>query len=470
MTYDLITDFDLLKNSKIKKYILYSTQYSNIPLFHYSSAYIGESLLFMRHNIHFIGIGGAGMVGLALIMHGKGHSVSGSDMTESANTELLLKKKIPVTIGHSPENIPKLPSEELLVVRSSAISDDNPEFTTAVNGKYNCIKRGEMLAEIAGMYTKTIAVSGSHGKTSVTALLVHILKSSGLNPGYMIGGKVCDWESPAAAGNGNIFITESDESDGTQVHLKSNILLITNIEDDHSWTVGGSDKLFANFAKIAENSEKLIFNSSESTEKLFAFHKNKKSLTFDNEFCADKNDWGDFQKENAKLAVEGAVTLGIDRITAICEVRKFPGVDRRMTLRYQQKDFILIEDYAHHPTEVKAAISTLKNRFPKYHLKIIFQPHRYARLEKYIDEFACELRKADAVKVVPVFSAWTESGSLNSADLVEKIGTKATYSDKTWHSIALDVITEIKYPEVLAVLGAGDVEKIIPELLSKLPS
>ena len=413
-------------------------------------------------HIHFIGIGGVGMVGLALIMHQKGCSVSGSDMTGSPNTDLLIRKGIPIAIGHSPSNIPGI--RPLLVVKSSAIMDNNSELQAAIEAGHTCLRRGEMLAKIAETYQKTAAIAGSHGKTSVTALLVHILKSAGLNPGYMIGGKVSGWEFSASAGDGGIFITESDESDGTQVHLNSDILLITNIEDDHSWTVGGSDALFANFAKIAKNSSRIIYNFSESTEKLLDFHSDKKCIIFKQNLFADKDDWGNFQKENANLAVECAVELGIDRETAICEVRKFPGVERRMTLRYMEKDFVLIEDYAHHPTEVKAAIATLRQRFPNYKLKIIFQPHRYARLEKYIDKFACELRKADEVIIVPVFSAWTETGPVNSANLAEKIGSQAQYTDISWKGLAEASIAAISKPEVLAIFGAGDVENVIPEL------
>lgn len=408
------------------------------------------------------------MVGLAMIMHEKGCSVSGSDIADSKNTQFLQTKGISITIGHSPDNIPMLKKGKLLVVRSSAVNDSNPEYQTAVNAGHSCIRRGEMLAKVAESYQKTVAIAGSHGKTSVTALLVHILKSAGFSPGYMIGGKVSGWQSSAAAGDGTLFITESDESDGTQIHLKSDILLITNIEDDHSWSLGGSETLFANFAKIARNSRKLIFNATESTEKLLEFHQNKRKIDFNHDFFTDKKDWGNFQKENANLAIEGSVELGVARKTAYCEVRKFPGVERRMTTRFNSHGLILIEDYAHHPTEVKAAIETLRERFPAYQLKVIFQPHRYARLNKYIDEFAGELAHADEVIIVPVFSAWTETGPVNSADLAKKIGKKAKYMNESWPSIAEAIIHNFQPPEVIAVLGAGDIEEIIPALYQEI--
>jgi len=418
-------------------------------------------------HIHFIGCGGAGMVGLVQIFHELGYSVSGSDMVDSKNTDFLKSCGIKIFTGHSPGNIPKDISP-LLVVRSSAVSDDNSEYMEGVLRAELCVRRGEMLANIADLYKCSVAVAGTHGKTSVTALLVHILKSSGLNPGYMVGGKVLGWGSSASAGDGSLFITESDESDGTQVHLKSNLLAITNIEGDHSWSVGGEDVLLANFAKIADNADHVIFNSSESTEALLLKHSSKRSLIPELRIYRDKTDWGDFQKENANLAVESAVFLGVDRSVAECEVRKFRGVARRMSLHFQSDALTLIEDYAHHPTEVRAAIKALRERFPNHRLRIIFQPHRYARLAKYLYEFAEELREADDLLITPVFAAWQESGEINSANLAEEIGSKASLLSGEWGRDAEGVVASIHSPEILAVFGAGDVEKIIPELLLKL--
>ena len=418
-------------------------------------------------HIHFIGCGGAGMVGLTQITHELGFSVSGSDMAKSRNTDLLKSLGIPVYIGHSPENIPD--HSKLLIVRSSAVTEKNIEFASALERGADTLRRGEMLAKIAELYDYTVAVTGTHGKTSVTALIVHILKSAGINPGFMIGGRVNNWDSSASAGDGKIFITESDESDGTQIHLKSNLLVITNIEEDHTWSVGGSDRLMQNFAKIAENSEQIVCNRMDDIAK-FA---NPKTMSVsvakfaDDQFCEVRK-WGYFQKENANIAAHASIKLGVPRETAFCEVCKFPGVERRMTEHLATSKIILIEDYAHHPTEIKAAISTLRQRFPSYRLKIIFQPHRYARLAAFINEFACELCKADSVIVVPVFAAWTETGPVNSENLKEKIGKKAVSIDASWPEIAKYAVVDIQTPEVIAVLGAGDVNQVIPEIIDHL--
>lgn len=415
--------------------------------------------------IHFIGCGGAGMVGLVQIVYELGYNVTCSDMASSDNTELLRKLGLNVVIGHSPDNIPDT-AKPFLIVRSSAVSEDNPEYNSALKKGIPTLRRGEMLADIAKLYNKKVAVAGTHGKTSVTALIVHILKSYGFNPGYMIGGKVNTWNSSASAGDGKLFITESDESDGTQIHLKSNILAVTNIEDDHSWSVGGEKSLFDNYATIAKNADRVVYNVSYSTQKLLENHIDTIPLSFDKNRFSDMTEWGDFQKENANLAVRIAVELGVPEDVANCEVRKFPGVYRRMTTHYEQDTFVLIEDYAHHPTEVRSAIATLRERFPERKLRVIFQPHRYARLEKYINEFAFELSKADCVILVPVFAAWTESGDVDSGYLAEKIGSKAVLLGDNWSENAQKIISQSGKSEVLAVFGAGDVEKIIPEIIN----
>ena len=418
-------------------------------------------------HIHFIGCGGVGMVGLVLIMHELGYSVSGSDMASSSNTDLLKGRGVQVFIGHSAENIPK-DIRPLLVVRSSAVNDSNPEYCEARKFSDYSLRRGEMLAQIAELYDFSVAITGTHGKTSVTALLVHILKSAGLNPGYMVGGKVKGWDASASAGNGSLFVTESDESDGTQIHFKPSLLAVTNIEGDHSWTLGGEDVLMRNFAKIAGNSDTVIFNRSGSTEKLLNSHSDAAPVCFNVSDFDDMVEWGEFQKENANLAVECAVRLGVSRDVAECEVRKFPGVERRMSRRFDNESTVLIEDYAHHPTEVRAALATIRQQFPERRLSVVFQPHRYARLAKYLNEFAEELSSADRVFVAPVFAAWQESGDITSANLADKIGSHAELISGSWGSDAEVICSSLDSPEVIAVLGAGDIDRIIDEIISRL--
>jgi len=410
------------------------------------------------------------MVGLARILYQKGFHITGSDMKASPNSDSLEQSGIKVFIGHSKKNIPN--SNNLMIVRSSAINENNSEYKEAVDRKLHCVLRGEMLAAIAQLYERVVAVAGSHGKTSVTAMLSHILINSGKNPGYMIGGRVNGLRFSADAGDSNIFITESDESDGTQIHLHPKILAVTNIEDDHSWTLGGKNVLWKNFLTIAENSEKIIYGQTENTENLFSSHKNRVPVNYTKKLRIKKHFplWGDFQLENALIAANSALEFDLPLKKSFEILKSFSGVERRMQIKYSSDNLVLIEDYAHHPTELKAAMQTIRKNYTDFALKIIFQPHRFARLAKYIDDFASTLQNADSIIITPVFAAWTETGEIKGNSLAEKIGRKAMYLDDNWKTIAEKALQNSSDKEIIAVIGAGDIEKIIPPLLSKINS
>ncbi len=428
-----------------------------------------------KRPVHFIGCGGAGMAPLALILNEMGVAVSGSDLEANGKTEQLRQRGVAVTIGHSITSLP--PQDDALVVYSSAISDSNPELKGARKRSLECIRRGEMLARIAASYRRTVSVSGSHGKTTITTMLVHILKTQGLNIGYMIGGVAHGMES-SAAGDGDIFVTEVDESDGTHTLMDSHLAIIPNVEDDHCWSVGGAEQLMKNFKTYAARAPKVIFIKNETTVELFHDHPDKvimaqEDILNQNYFeYFDKylfNTWGDYQLLNAALAIEAAVELNVSFEDAMRAMITFPGVDRRMTEHFKNAKICLIEDYAHHPTELRASLSALRKRFPERHLTVVFQPHRYARLERYLEEFAEILRDLpEQVIVLPVFAAWTEKSAVNAQTLAYEIGIKAKYAEMGWEKLAEFALHNCKVPAVLAVVGAGDLNKVIPEILSRL--
>ncbi len=422
-----------------------------------------------KQQFHFIGCGGAGMAPLARIMQLKGFKVSGSDIAKNANTKGLESIGVQVFDKHSEKNISNL--DDIVIVYSSAISAENPELSFAKNAGWKTILRGVFLAELAKTYKRTVSISGSHGKTTVTAMLAHILKECNMNPGFMIGGKISGWEFSSEAGNSDIFITEADESDGTHALLYSHLGIVNNIESDHAWSVGGEEQLYLNFQNFSKQSDKLIFVESEKANKLLSFHSNFQKLPnkiTKNTFSEINNkrlkEWGEYQKINANIAITAAEHLGVNRSDAETAMNDFCGVARRMTLHYDKNEQIIIEDYAHHPTEVKVAISALRERYSDYKLKVVFQPHRYARLKLYFDEFACELRKADEIFVTPVFAAWVEKGELDSHSLADKIGDKATAIDGSWQEIAEELKKDFKAKEVLAIFGAGDIINIFKYL------
>lgn len=416
---------------------------------------------------HFIGCGGAGMSCLCVILKELGANVSGSDLKETDTTLKLRQKGIKVNIGHCAEN---LPDKKLspLIVYSAAVRDSNPELQSAKFAGFECYSRGQFLARLSRYYKRTIAVAGSHGKTSITAMLAYVLQKLDRTPGYMIGGKVTGWDFSAAAGNGGIFVTESDESDGTLTLMQPYIGIISNIDDDHSWSVGGEDAVKKNFVKFAQNSQNLVYFDSEPASSLLAFHNSSFRIGDELANLIDSKNLHGFQRRNAALVVKALELLGIEQNLVLQELSTFPGVERRMSIRYESNEIVLVEDYAHHPTELSASISAIRERWPQRRLFAVFQPHRQARLEKYFKNFACELRKADKVFVLPVFAAWCDKGELSSRDLACEIGKTANFADGTWNEIADIIAKDSRKGDLIAIIGAGDLDELIPPLKEHL--
>ena len=216
-------------------------------------------------------------------------------------------------------------------------------------------------------------------------MLVWITKQANYNCGYLIGADFNDQTPSSSIGkNFDIFICEADESDATHTLLKNTIGIVPNFDFDHLWTVGGSEQLKKNFITFANNSNKLIYYNFDILQNLFNTHKDAITLSVPpNKDTFDI--WYGFQATNARLAVTAAVQLGIDEKEAITLLRTFPGIGRRMVTKYSSNDLIIVEDYAHHPTEVASSIEFLRSKYPNYTLKILFQPHRFARLEEFFD-------------------------------------------------------------------------------------
>jgi UDP-N-acetylmuramate--alanine ligase len=415
------------------------------------------------HSVHVIGCCGAGCAPLARILLEKGFRVTGSDLLDNAAAATLRKHGAQIApAGHRIENLPP-EKDGLLVVRTSAAGPDNPEVAEAMRRGLPVLRRGEALAVVADSYKRSVAVSGSHGKTSVSAMLAWLLRELGANPGFMIGGSVTGWESAGAAGDGDLFVTEADESDGTHALLHPHLGIVTNVEDDHAWSLGGFEALEHNFQTFVDQSETLLYCASEETDRLFKGHPHAVRLEL-----ADLSDdflpgFGHFQRLDGMIAVKAATLLGFDPEKAEKTLRNFPGVERRLSVRFNGTATV-IEDYAHHPTELRESIRSLRELYLGRPLVVIFQPHRYARLERYFDEFAAELKKADRVFVTPVFAAWTGSGKYTSDDLAAAVGGIALAG--SWDEIGTQVGAELKPGDVAAIIGAGDLPKILPSLIA----
>ena len=436
---------------------------------------------FRKGYVHFVGCAGVGTLPLARIFLENGFRVSGSDL---APTNAMRQLNIPCFTGHSAEHLPPDDGAPLLLIHSSAAEPDNPEILAAKARRDHIIlRRGSALAAVAGLYRRTVSVSGSHGKTSVSGMLAFLFQEAGLLPGYLVGGFLSapGWaEKNGEAGQGNdLFITEVDESDGTHTEMYSKIGIVTNVEDDHAWSVGGREQLFENFKTYARKTERLIYVGSAECDRLFADHPSARRLDPDLKKHAAAlalfdpaalKQWGRYQKLNALTALAAAEELGdLTPAEAAAILSRFPGVERRMSVRYQSAEHLLIEDYAHHPTELRASLEALREVYPGKRLIVIFQPHRYARLERYFYEFAAELKKADKVFITPVFAAWTAGGKVDSSDLADAIGGDTAIAvSGSWAEIAKAAAGEIRSGDLAAVIGAGDVKDVIAPLTDLL--
>lgn len=406
-------------------------------------------------SVHFIGIGGAGMAPLAAILLERGVAVSGSDRELNAKTARLATAGAKIFAGHDATH---LPDSAELVVYSSAVPPENPERRRAVERGIPQLRRGELLAELAGEYRRVVAISGSHGKTSITAMLVHALRGCGFTPGFLIGAALRNGPSASAGRGGDLFITEVDESDGTHTLVAPFLGIVPNLDDDHAWSVGGEEALHENFRTFARRSRKLLYYGAPLPDRLFGFHPDAIRLERRDDPCGP---WTGFQAWNARLAFHGAELLGVDPEQAERALADFPGVARRLAVRFDSPELVIVEDYAHHPAELASSIATLRRRWPDRELQLVFQPHRYARLARYLDEFAAELADVDSALVTDVFAAWSETGPVGAADLAAAAGDRVRHLSGSWKEIAAAALAmPAKRPRLLAVVGAGDIEHI----------
>lgn len=411
----------------------------------------------LASKLHFVGIGGAGMAPLAALCCLSGRRVSGTDSKLNSKTSHLQTLGVTVNSGHSAE---AMPDDTELLIYSSAVSADNPERQKAYRLGIPQLSRGEALAEYSRDYRRVVAISGAHGKSSITSLMAHILKETGFVPGFMIGADLngsCNY----SRGNGDIFVTEADESDGTHKLLEPWCGIIPNYDPDHAWSVGGEEQLKANFRKFASNSRNLLYYGFDEVKEFCGGRGTVLDVVPDDfEFAG----FFGYEAANAQIAVKGCEMLGCPYDKAVTAVKSYPGIARRMTVRLEYSDLIVIEDYAHHPTEVRSSLNLLRHKYSRHHLRVVFQPHRYARLENFFDGFVQELSKADTLFVAPVFAAWSERGNVDSAMLAEKCGGVAVSSD--WEQCAAEITAKPQdgKPLLIAVLGAGDIDAVFPYL------
>jgi UDP-N-acetylmuramate--alanine ligase len=397
--------------------------------------------------LHFVGIGGAGMSGLALVCHGLGAEVSGSDRSDSSYMERLREAGLDPVVGHDVANLPEAGE----VVVSTAIAEDNPELAAARERGMAVLHRGELLAELCAE-KRLIAVAGTHGKTTTTAMLVWALRALGADPAFFVGGEVPGLAEGSAAANagwgeGEWVVAEADESDASFLRLRPEIAVITNIEMDHHARWGSVAELRAAFAEFAEGARLAEFDedSPGPVELPLAVP-------------------GRHNRLNARAALAAVGLTGLDVAEAAAALAGFPGVRRRLELKGEREGTAVYDDYAHHPTEVRAALSALRELGPS-RLIVVFQPHLYSRTKAFAEEFGAALALADEAVVLDVYPAREEPvGELEGVDgllvaraAADRMGGRPVAWAPTLERARELLERRLGPGRVLVTVGAGDV-------------
>lgn len=449
-------------------------------------------------NFHFIAIGGVGMSGLAKYLLEEGFSVSGSDISESKYFNQVKKLGAKVYVGHNENNLP----DNSIVIASTAIKHSNPELIKAKNNNMKIFHRSDLLKFIAHNFQKTkgkfIGFSGTHGKTTTSGLASFVLEKAGLNPSYVVGGIIPSLDTNAHSQKGKTFIAELDESDGTILKYSPDITVINNIEIDHiDFYEDGMESLLSTFTTFISNLKKdakiIINNDCIGNQQLIERNKDKQFITyglnnayytarninFDGEFTKF-----DFYKDSKfkteiKLSIHGkhniynalAVICALEEANIdICDVakyfEKFIGMGRRYQLVAQTQDITIIDDYAHHPSEISATLACAKDCNKEKRIVAIFQPHRYTRLHGLFDDFLKCFTNADKVIVLDTFSASEEPiNGHTSEEFARILSTKepnkiVKYIDGKINDITKEVNSEIEKNDIVLTLGAGDITKL----------
>jgi UDP-N-acetylmuramate--alanine ligase len=356
--------------------------------------------------LHFIGIGGAGMSGLALVCARLGATVTGSDRADSSYMERLRKAGLEPVVGHNAANLP----EGAEVVVSTAIAADNPELALARDRGIEPIHRGRLLAELCAE-KRLIAIAGTHGKTTTTAMTAWALRELGADPAFFIGGEVPGLGPDAEAANagwgeGEWVVAEADESDASFLQLRPEVAVITNIEMDHHSRWGSLVELQGAFMRFAAPAQRLVTSSDEDVSTLAWLADDP--ILFDAESPGPAELGlavpGEHNRRNARAALGAIEAAGLDLGPAAEALAGFRGVHRRLELKGTRGPVSIYDDYAHHPTEVRAALSALREGEPS-RLLAVFQPHLYSRTKALAEGFGAALTLADEVIVLDVYPA-----------------------------------------------------------------
>ncbi len=454
-------------------------------------------MILEKNNIHFIGVGGIGMSGIALVLLKMGYKVSGSDLGSNNLTDKLTAEGAGIRFGHSHDNIPP---ETEVAVYSSSINDSNPEVREARKRNLLIVKRAQALAELLNG-KKGIAVTGTHGKTTTSSLISVMLENCGLDPTAIIGGEVEIFKGNSKYGKGEYVVAEADESDGSFLYLKPLHSVITNVEMEHIDYYKTLEDAIDSYAAFANNTKKggyLFYNAEDENIRkvLKKFNGNREGFGFSkdadiypheimmNEFytsyvCVYKNEIigrvslripGKHNILNSLAAILVGFKLGLSFESICRSIQDFTGTKRRFHLRADVDGVMLIDDYAHHPTEIRAVLDACRN-WKDRRVIVVFQPHRYTRTKFLVEEFGRCFKGADKLILTDIYAA--------SEEPIEGVSVKNIYDRVRLHglndvtmmnkeSVTRHIMDMKKSGDMIVVLGAGDIKEVSDELSDKL--
>jgi UDP-N-acetylmuramate--alanine ligase len=450
--------------------------------------------------VHFVGIGGVGMAGIAEVLLSLGYRVQGSDLKRSAATARLEALGARVRQGHSAVNI----DDADVVVVSSAVAEDNPEVAAAQRLRIPVVRRAQMLAELM-RFRYGIAVAGTHGKTTTTSLVASVLAEGGLDPTFVIGGRLASADANARLGEGKYLVAEADESDASFLHLQPMIAVVTNIDADHlDGYDGDMDRLRGAFLDFLHNLPfyglAVLCSDDDDTRALipevgrrvvsYGFGERADMRAFDVErrglrsrFKVEQagggdvldfelNLPGDHNVLNALAAIVVAEELEVDPEAVRRALATFSGIDRRLqvlgTVTTDAGSVTFVDDYGHHPTEIAATLAAARSAWPDRRLVVVFQPHRYTRTHALLDDFAQVLSSADALLLTNVYAA----GEAPIVGADSKSLARAVRARGTVEPILVDELDEVpavlanvlEADDVVLTLGAGSIGALAPTL------
>jgi UDP-N-acetylmuramate--alanine ligase len=448
--------------------------------------------------LHFIGIGGIGMSGIAEVLLDLGYQISGSDLNASSVTENLKNKGATIYIGHTASNV----EGSTLIVYSSAINPLNPEFSRAIELKIPMIRRAEMLAELMRLKFG-IAIAGSHGKTTTTSLIATIFQEAKLDATHIIGGIVSNLGGNARKGDGDYLIAEADESDGSFLLLNPIMAAVTNIDDDHLDHYGTKEKIVEAFVEFVNKLPfygRVALNANDGTTVSIKSRVkrpviwygietelketdyvaknvviNASGTSFDLYYKGQKITlmktplWGHHNVSNALAAIAISHQAEIELDVIQSGLLKFRGVGRRLEKLYEKNQFLVIDDYGHHPTEIKATISSLRN-VDKRPLCVVFEPHRFTRTQNFWKEFQECFEGADELFLTPIYAA--------SESPIDGITSEALVKEMKLKGINVNFLPSLGDMKNLlqerqdksylfVTLGAGSISKKIREFIKE---